>query len=136
MTATLDLGHKGSVCPDGARGSRATSFWSQTTTTLSGGAILDISAARNNNVQLKLDTKANQAGHYHAIKEALDPKLARDVVWKTNEPGRIPARDIVALGWIPLAVLTLPEGCAACGAMPCRACRGHCPPLWCGPQIW
>jgi hypothetical protein len=28
---------KGNVCPDGAPGSRATSFWSQTTTTLSGG---------------------------------------------------------------------------------------------------
>src|SRR5262245_63561130 len=41
MTATLDLGHNGSVCPGGARGSRATSFWSQTTTTLSGGAAKD-----------------------------------------------------------------------------------------------
>ena len=30
--------HKDNVCPDGAPGSRATSFWSQTTTTLSGGA--------------------------------------------------------------------------------------------------
>ena len=29
--------HKGNVCPDGAPGSRAPSFWSQTTTTLSGG---------------------------------------------------------------------------------------------------
>jgi hypothetical protein len=30
--------HKGSVCPDSAPGSRATRFWSQTTTTLFGGA--------------------------------------------------------------------------------------------------
>lgn len=72
-------------------------------------AILDICAARNNNVQLLVDTKANQAGHYEAIKKALDPALAQEVIWKTNEPGRIPVRDIVALSWIPLSVLKLPE---------------------------
>jgi hypothetical protein len=71
-------------------------------------SILDICAARNNNVQLLVDTKAHQAGHYEAIKQALDPVIAKEVIWKTNEPGRIPVRDIVALSWIPLSVLKLP----------------------------
>jgi hypothetical protein len=51
MTATLDVGHKGSVCPDGARGSRATSFWSQTTTTLSGGAAVVEGDVKRNSVR-------------------------------------------------------------------------------------
>ena len=37
-SGVMQTPHKGNVCPDGAPGSRATSFWSQTTTTLSGGA--------------------------------------------------------------------------------------------------
>jgi hypothetical protein len=73
-------------------------------------AILDICAARNNNVQLVVDTKANQAGHYDCIKNSLDTALKSQVIWKTNEPGRIPARDIVALSWIPLSLLDLPAG--------------------------
>jgi hypothetical protein len=73
-------------------------------------SILDICAARNNNVQLLVDTKANQAGHYDYIKNVLDSKIADDVIWKTNESGRIPVRDIVALAWIPLSMIDLPNG--------------------------
>lgn len=72
-------------------------------------AIPDICTARNNNVQLPDDTKANQVGHYDAIKQSLDPVIAKDVIWKTNEEGRIPVRDIVTLGWIPLLKLKLPK---------------------------
>jgi hypothetical protein len=89
-------------------------------------AILDICAARNNNVQLRLDTKANQAGHYEAIKQALDPKLAQAVIWKTNEPGRIPVRDIVALSWIPLSVLKLPEGVNHIAPVQLYSSKGKC----------
>jgi hypothetical protein len=89
-------------------------------------AILDICAARNNNVQLKLDTKANQAGHYEAIKQALDPRLAKEVIWKTNEPGRIPVRDIVALSWIPLSVLELPEGVNHISPVQLYSSKGKC----------
>ncbi len=72
-------------------------------------AILDICAARNNNVQLVVDTKANQAGHYECIKNSLDTSLRNQIIWKTNEPGRVPVRDVVALAWIPLSLLQLPS---------------------------
>jgi len=77
----------------------------ETTQAIFRSAILDICAARNNNVQLLADAKANQAGHYDEIKRALDPDLAKDIVWKTNETGRVPVRDIVALSWVALSML-------------------------------
>lgn len=73
-------------------------------------SILDICEARNNNVQLVIDTKANQAGHFETIKNIIDPTIKPDVVWKTNDPGRIPARDIIALSWISLDLIELPNG--------------------------
>jgi len=89
-------------------------------------AILDICAARNNNVQLLVDTKANQAGHYEVIKKRLDPVIAREVIWKTNESGRIPVRDIVALGWIPLSLLTMPEGVNHVAPYQLYSSKGKC----------
>jgi hypothetical protein len=89
-------------------------------------AILDICAARNNNVQLLVDTKANQAGHYEAIKHALDPVIAQEVIWKTNEPGRIPVRDIVALSWIPLSVLKLPADVNPVAPYQLYSSKGKC----------
>lgn len=77
------------------------------------GAILEIAQARNNNAQLTEETKANKAGYYDALRNALDPSLIDEVEWKTNDGGRIKARDLVALTWIPLSVLpdelNLPE---------------------------
>lgn len=75
-------------------------------------SILDICAARNNNVQLTADTKANAAGHYDAIQEIIDSKLRDKIVWKTNMEGRIEVRDIVALSWIGLSQVDLPKGIA------------------------
>ena len=72
------------------------------------GAILEIAQARNNNAQLTEETKANKAGHYDALRDALDRPLVEEVEWKTNDGGRIKARDLVALTWVPLSVL--PEG--------------------------
>jgi len=89
-------------------------------------AILDICAARNNNVQLMVDTKANQAGHYECIKNSLDPALVGEVIWKTNELGRVPVRDIVALSWIPLSVLKLPDGVSQISPYQLYSSKGKC----------
>lgn len=73
-------------------------------------SILDICTARNNNVQLTAETKANKKGFYDCIRECLDPDIAKLVEWKTNDGGTIKVRDIVALSWIPLSVIELPGG--------------------------
>lgn len=70
--------------------------------------ILDICAARNNNVQLKQDTKANAAGHYESIKKIIDPKLRNEVIWKTGTQGNIPVGSLISLAWISLRELELP----------------------------
>jgi len=89
-------------------------------------AILDICAARNNNVQLVVDAKANQAGHYDCIKNSLDSMLRDQVIWKTNEPGRIPVRDIVALSWIPLSLLALPDSVSKITPVHLYSSKGKC----------
>lgn len=71
-------------------------------------ALLDICAARNNNSQLKAETKANQLGYFEALKELLPTSVTESIEWKTNDGGRIKAADIVALAWIPLALIDLP----------------------------
>ena len=73
-------------------------------------ALIDICAARNNNAQLTTEAKANQRGFYEEIRKLMPKDLADRVEWKTNEWGSdascpIKVRDIVALAWIPLALL-------------------------------
>jgi hypothetical protein len=72
-------------------------------------SLLDICAARNNNVELKLETKANQKGYYEHLRKALPREIANRVEWKTNDGGDIKVRDLIALAWIPLSVIELPE---------------------------
>lgn len=72
-------------------------------------SLLDICAARNNNVELRLETKANQKGYYEVLRRALPPHIAKRVEWKTNDGGEIKVRDLIALAWIPLSVVKLPE---------------------------
>jgi len=71
-------------------------------------SLLDICAARNNNVQLTLETKANKKGFYREIKKALPADIAKNVEWKTNDGGCIKVRDLIALAWIPLSKINLP----------------------------
>ncbi len=71
-------------------------------------SLLDICAARNNNVQLTLETKANKKGFYDEIRKALPSEIADVVEWKTNDGGRIKVRDLIALAWIPLSKIELP----------------------------
>lgn len=72
-------------------------------------SLLDICAARNNNVQLTEETKANKKGFYDNIRDFLPEDLEQQVEWKTNDGGRIKVRDLVALSWVPLSMLNLPE---------------------------
>jgi len=69
------------------------------------GSLLDICSARNNNVQLKVEARANQSGYFDYLKSVLPAEVRKNVEWKTNEGGTIKATDVVALTWIPLAVL-------------------------------
>ena len=70
--------------------------------------LLDICAARNNNVQLSQATKADKKGYFEALKNAFEkesPELVNKVQWKTNDGGTIPVEDIIALSWIPLTLV-------------------------------
>jgi hypothetical protein len=71
-------------------------------------SLLDICAARNNNVELTLETKANKKGYYEYLRKALPQSVANKVEWKTNDGGEIKVRDLIALAWIPLSVIELP----------------------------
>lgn len=73
-------------------------------------SLLEIGAARNNNVQLTEETKAHKKGFYDLFKEHLPTSLSENVEWKTNDGGRIKVRDIIALCWVGLSELDLPDG--------------------------
>lgn len=68
-------------------------------------SLLSICSARNNNVELTLETKANKKGFYEDLRAALPKDIAKRVEWKTNDGGEIKARDLIALAWIPLSKL-------------------------------
>ena len=68
-------------------------------------SLLEICAARNNNVQLRSEAKANQHGYYDDLRELLPESISKKVEWKTNDGGSIKAADILALSWIPLSIL-------------------------------
>jgi len=72
-------------------------------------SLLEIAAARNNNVQLTEETKANKKGFYNVLKQHVPPTLRDAIEWKTNDGGRIRVRDIIALSWVPLSKLELPN---------------------------
>jgi len=72
-------------------------------------SLLAICAARNNNVELTLETKANKRGYYEELRSALPARTAQKIEWKTNDGGIIKVRDVIALAWIPLSVINLPE---------------------------
>lgn len=67
--------------------------------------ILDIAQARNNNAQLTEETKAHKAGYYKELKECLNSEIRDQIEWRTNDGGRIKARDIVAMSMIPLSLI-------------------------------
>ena len=71
-------------------------------------ALLEIQIARNNNAQLKQETKSNQEGLYEPLKNSIPKRISDRIEWKSNqEGGEIKAADVVALAWIPLSALEL-----------------------------
>lgn len=73
-------------------------------------SLLSICAARNNNAELTLETKANKKGYYEDLRKALPPAIQNRIEWKTNDGGKIKVRDLLALTWIPLSLVELPTG--------------------------
>lgn len=70
--------------------------------------LLEICAARNNNVQLQVSDKANQLGYFDELKELMDarnPAVSDRIAWKINDGGDIKAQDMIALAWIPLSLI-------------------------------
>lgn len=71
--------------------------------------LLEICAARNNNVQLPVSDKANQQGYFNTLRELMDnhnSAVSDRIGWKSNDGGEIKAQDIIALTWIPLSLIT------------------------------
>ncbi len=68
--------------------------------------LIDICGARNNNVQLKDETKDNKEGLYDFLKDEVLPKEVSDrIIWKSNGSGDIPSTEIIALSWVALKKL-------------------------------
>lgn len=68
-------------------------------------SLLEICSARNNNVELTLETRANKKGYYEDLRQSLPESIKNRVEWKTNDGGDIKVRDLIALAWIPLSAL-------------------------------
>ncbi len=93
--------------------------------------LLDICAARNNNAELTLETKANQKGFYEAIKQALPKAVTGRIEWKSNAAGTdIKVRDIIALSWIPLRLIDLPRNVKAPAPQSIYGNKGECAKLF------
>jgi hypothetical protein len=94
-------------------------------------SLLEICAARNNNAELTLETKANQKGFYEAIKRALPDEIASRIEWKSNMAGGdVKVRDVIALSWIPLSLLPLPKGVKAPPPQNLYRNKGECAALF------
>ncbi|MET3564707.1 hypothetical protein ABIC47_000178 [Leifsonia sp. 563] len=68
-------------------------------------SILEICAARNNNAELVVAGKSNQAGFYEDLKQLLPPKISARIEWKTGEGQPVKVSDLIAMSWIPLSLL-------------------------------
>lgn len=71
--------------------------------------LLEICEARNNNAELHVSAKANQKGYFDTLKALMNrryPTLCERIEWKTNDGGEIKVQDLVALTWIPLALIS------------------------------
>jgi hypothetical protein len=94
-------------------------------------SLREICAARNNNAELTLETKANQKGFYEAIKQALPSEIASRIEWKSNMAGGdVKVRDVVELSWIPLSLLPLPKGVKAPPPQNLYRNKGECAALF------
>lgn len=69
--------------------------------------LIDIQEARNNNAQLKEETKTDKAGLFDDLKSYVDPAIKQRIEWRSNEQGDVKVADLIALTWIPLSALDL-----------------------------
>lgn len=90
------------------------------------GSLLEVGAARNNNVQLSLETKANKKGFYDELRKALPASISKRVEWKANDGGVVKVRDLVALSWIPLSVVDLPKSVNVPSPARIYSSKGEC----------
>jgi len=89
-------------------------------------AILEIAQARNNNSQLTEETKANKAGHYDFLREHLDPEISKQVEWRSNDGGRIKAREVVSLSLIPISFFYEEIVETSCNLVKIHSSKGQC----------
>lgn len=89
-------------------------------------SLFEIGAARNNNRQLADEAKANKKGLYDYLRKTVSPEIAKKVEWKSNDGGDVKIRDIVALSWIPLSLLPLPEGVSKPRVVDIYSGKGKC----------
>lgn len=89
-------------------------------------SLFEVCAARNNNRQLADEAKANKKGLYDFLITTLPEKIRDRVEQKTNDGGDIKIRDVVALSWIPLSLMDLPEGVAKPRAVDMYSGKGKC----------
>lgn len=68
-------------------------------------SILEICAARNNNAELVVSAKSNQAGLYEDLKKLLPHEISQRIEWKVGEGGTVKVADLIAMTWIPLSLL-------------------------------
>lgn len=68
-------------------------------------SILEICAARNNNAELVVSAKSNQAGFYDDLKSLLPADIASRIEWKVGEGGVVKVSDLIAMAWVPLSRL-------------------------------
>jgi hypothetical protein len=89
-------------------------------------SLFEICAARNNNRQLADEAKANKKGLYDHLITTLSQPVQDRVEQKTNDGGDIKIRDIVALSWIPLSLIDLPNGVPTPRAVDMYSGKGKC----------
>lgn len=75
-------------------------------------ALVDICSARNNNVQLPNEAAANKKGFFDELRDSVPESVANRTEWRPNtwededEDRPVKPRDLVALAWIPLNLLS------------------------------
>lgn len=68
-------------------------------------SILEICAARNNNAELAVAGKSNQAGFFEDLKTLIPAQITDRIEWKVGEGGAVKVSDLIALTWMPLGLL-------------------------------
>jgi hypothetical protein len=89
-------------------------------------SLFEICAARNNNRQLADEAKANKKGLYDHLRVTVPEEIAKRVEWKSNDGGDVKIRDIVALSWIPLNLMNLPDGVSKPRVVDMYSQKGKC----------